>query len=466
MRRYSNRVLGGLVLGDIAAIVFSLWLADRFRFALPFGAPLGGGRSTFLNPFLYVAIPSVWLLLGVRWGIYDSMRRRWHHVVGNLFACSAFFNLALAGILYLSFREISRLLFLYFVVLQLGLTSFLRLVLHLWACWRQGGRGSWKTLIVGCGDEALQICRAFRARGTGYGHIVGFLSDHPERSVFGEELPYLGSVENLSQVVSDRHVNEVIVAPPNGSLGKVVDALYRKNLSVEVRAVPEFVDVVTAHASFETLDGVPLIGVRVPAITGFDWVIKRCFDVILASLLLMVLAPVMLLVAILITLESPGSPLFRQQRVGEHGRLFWMFKFRTMYQNAEHRLASLIQRSPEGKPLFKTPNDPRITRIGRILRRFSLDELPQLVNVLMGDMSLVGPRPEQMFIVREYEPWQYKRFAVPPGITGWWQVTQREVPLHLCTERDLFYILNYSFLLDLKILMLTFWAVLRGRGAH
>jgi len=157
---------------------------------------------------------------------------------------------------------------------------------------------------------------------------------------------------------------------------------------------------------------------------------------------------------------------FRQLRVGENGRMFKMYKFRSMVVNAEALQAKVNQKDENGNIIHKTRNDPRVTRIGRILRKTSLDELPQFINVIKGEMSLVGPRPELPWLVEKYEPWQRQRFAVPQGITGWWQVNGRsDKPCHLNTDQDLYYIENYSFWLDIRILIKTVPALLKGKGA-
>ena len=171
--------------------------------------------------------------------------------------------------------------------------------------------------------------------------------------------------------------------------------------------------------------------------------------------------------ALLVRLSSPGPVLYRSERVGEGGRLFAMLKFRTMVQGADRREEDLIQQTEGGQLVFnKRPDDPRVTRVGRLLRRYSLDELPQLCNVLAGDMSLVGPRPELPALVERYQPWQMKRFAVPQGLTGWWQISGRSNKAkHLHAEDDLYYIRNYSILLDVQIILRTPFAVLRGEGA-
>jgi lipopolysaccharide/colanic/teichoic acid biosynthesis glycosyltransferase len=200
-----------------------------------------------------------------------------------------------------------------------------------------------------------------------------------------------------------------------------------------------------------------------------DRLIKRLFDLAVSGLLLPVLSPLMLGIAWLIKFDSPGPVLFRQRRVGEGGRLFWMAKFRSMVEGAEQKETDLLENSVDGQPLFaKTPYDPRVTRVGRYLRRTSLDELPQLLNVLREEMSLVGLRPELPWLVELYEPWQRKRFAVPQGITGWWQVNGRmnRADPGQRLEDDLFYIRNYSLWLDLRILWKTIKAVVQGEGAY
>ncbi len=175
----------------------------------------------------------------------------------------------------------------------------------------------------------------------------------------------------------------------------------------------------------------------------------------------------MALSALMIHLEDGAPVLFRQKRVGENGRLFDMLKFRTMVRNAEQLQGQVEKRDENGNLIHKTKDDPRVTRVGRLLRRLSLDELPQLFNVLAGTMSLVGPRPEMPYLVDMYQPWQRKRFAVPPGITGWWQVSGRsDKPMHLHTEDDLYYIQNYSIWLDLQIMARTLWVVLIGKGSY
>lgn len=194
---------------------------------------------------------------------------------------------------------------------------------------------------------------------------------------------------------------------------------------------------------------------------------KRVFDLSLGTLALLLALPLMAFSALMIYLEDGSPVIFRQKRVGRAGRLFEIYKFRTMVKDAERLRLQVERRDRDGNLIHKTRNDPRVTSVGRVLRRFSLDELPQLFNVLAGTMSLVGPRPELPSLVANYESWQHKRFAVPPGMTGWWQTHGRsDRPMHLHTEDDLYYVQNHTIWLDLQIILRTLWVVIVGKGAY
>ena len=194
---------------------------------------------------------------------------------------------------------------------------------------------------------------------------------------------------------------------------------------------------------------------------------KRVFDLSVGIFALGLSLPLIALAALLVYLDDGTPVIFRQTRVGRNGRFFEIYKLRTMIKNAEQLQSQVETLNSDGKIIHKTIDDPRVTRVGRFLRRFSLDELPQLFNVLAGTMSLVGPRPELPHLVETYEAWQYKRFAVSPGMTGWWQIHGRsDRPMHLHTEDDLYYIQNYSIWLDLQIILRTLWIVVTGRGAY
>ena len=267
------------------------------------------------------------------------------------------------------------------------------------------------------------------------------------------------------QVLGDERIDEVIIALPSRAHETLVSLSHElQRFPVVVKVAPDVLDVFLLRSTVTDLWGLPLLTVREPAITGMRWLLKRVLDLGLAGVLLVLLTPLMALIALAIRLDSGRPVLLRQARVGEHGRVFQMFKFRTMYPPGEGD--EDVPAVAAGRSI-KSRYDPRITPLGAYLRRTSLDELPQLVNVLRGEMSLVGPRPELPSIVAGYEPWQHARHVVAPGMTGWWQINGRsELPLHLNTQFDLFYIQNFSVLLDLRILARTVGVVIRGRGAY
>jgi len=278
----------------------------------------------------------------------------------------------------------------------------------------------------------------------------------------------LGRVADTAQLVREYSCDEVVITLSSSQYDQIERVVYDlHSLPVRVRVAPDLLKLALVRANVEMLGPVPLIGVREPMIDGVNWAVKRTTDVILSALALAFLWPAMLLIALAIKLDSPGPAIFRQRRVGENCQEFWTLKFRTMVQGADKLAESAATTDEQGRSVYKRPDDPRITRVGRLLRRWSLDELPQLINVLRGEMSIVGPRPEQDFIAAHYEPWQRQRLAVPPGMTGWWQVSGRsDLPMHLNTQYDLYYIRNYSLWLDLKILWMTLGAVIRGKGAY
>jgi exopolysaccharide biosynthesis polyprenyl glycosylphosphotransferase len=323
-------------------------------------------------------------------------------------------------------------------------------------------------LIVGAGDLGQRVARVLQDHSRWGFSLIGYLDDDVAKQ--GEILelaPVLGSLDDLQGVIEARSIEEVWIALPTRAherLAVLVNDL--EAMPVRVKIVPDYFSLAMIQAKPEILGGIPLVGLREPVIEGVPRLIKRSFDLVVSTVSLVVAAPVMALIALGIRIDSPGPVLFRQKRVGENGRLFEMLKFRTMVVDAEARRTQVMVEGPEGQVIHKQRRDPRVTRVGSLIRRLSLDELPQLVNVLKGEMSLVGPRPELPWLVDMYKPWQRKRFAVPQGITGWWQVNGRsDKPMHLNTDDDLYYVYNYSLWLDIVILLRTPIAVLQGKGA-
>jgi exopolysaccharide biosynthesis polyprenyl glycosylphosphotransferase len=242
-------------------------------------------------------------------------------------------------------------------------------------------------------------------------------------------------------------------------------ALQARMLRLDVKVVPELYDGIASNAPVEYLAHLPVRVLHREPIPATGWMLKRICDVTIAGLLLLGTGPVFLLIAILLKLESKGPVFYRSHRVGKKGRLFTFFKFRTMVTGADGLKTNLEEQNERNSVLFKVANDPRITRVGRMLRKFSLDEVPQLINVLKGDMSLVGPRPPLPSEFKQYRLDHLRRLDVVPGITGLWQITCRQDPsFDNYIALDLEYIENWSLGLDLKILLRTIPAVFKGTG--
>lgn len=471
MRRYyqSNYVLF-LAAADLILTCVSLFLASQARFILPYGVRLTEKMAT-LPVAVYAAAMVIWGIDFILFSVYD--RRRLLRIVDEaqlVTAAVAMSNLVLAGLLYLTYRDVPRLLFVYFVVLDVFFLLMLRITLRIG--FRIAGARRMqevRVLIVGAGKVGRQVAQEIQTQSWTGLTLIGYLDDDlTKQGNVLDGVPVLGTLAAANRLVQSQRIDEVILALPLRAHGPLEDLVFAlQTLPVRVRVVPDFFDLAIFRATIDDFGGIPLIGLRDPAIDGYNRAIKRAFDLLIAVFGLLIIWPLLLLVAIAIKLDSPGPVLFRQQRVGENARLFTMIKFRSMVVDAEKRQAEVLKTVDDGVIMHKTANDPRITRVGHFIRRTSLDELPQLFNVLKGDMSLVGPRPELPFLVERYERWQRQRFAVPPGMTGWWQVNGRSDKLmHLHTEDDLYYIRNYSPLLDLQILWRTIAVVLRGRGAY
>ncbi len=468
-RQYSTNYLLFLLCSDVLLSLVALLLASQARYHIPWGVRLSPIHVRIPVP-IYLVVAILWPILLSLVGLYNA-RRTWR-VVGELQAIVTGVGLAslvLAGVLYLSYREVPRRLFLYFATFDLLLLVAFHLTLRVILRRTNGHRRVPRVLIVGAGKVGREVAARLRETSWHGCHLIGYVDDDPAKQ--GRELAgatVLGTVRDVPRLVQEQQVDEVIFALPLRAHRFIEQlVLELQSLPVQVRVVPDLMDLAFYRATIEDLNGIPLIGLRDPAISGFNRLVKRALDLAIASVVLVLCSPLMLAIAIAIRIDSPGPAIFKQQRVGENGRLFWIYKFRSMYVDAERRLHEVIQRDEEGRILYKRRDDPRVTRVGRFLRRTSLDELPQLFNVVKGEMSLVGPRPELPWLVHQYESWQHKRFAVPPGITGWWQVNGRsDRAMHLHTEDDLYYIQHYSPLLDLRILWKTIGVVLRGRGAY
>ncbi|MBI3978827.1 MAG: sugar transferase [Chloroflexi bacterium] len=470
MRRTVGSLSSSLYLVDLLLTLASLAAAEQIRRWLDVGAEIAPEMS-LLHPILFLMVGFIWTAIFFAFPIYGRRQlTRFRYEIRTLLAATGTATLVFAGALYLSFRDLPRLLFIYFFIVDASALVLARVVrrdLIPWLFHRPVQVR--RVLIVGAGKVGTDLAERIDGHRWSGLELVGFLDDDPAKR--GQEIaghPVFASLPDAVWVVPKFRIDEVIIALPLRAHQRMVDlAVELQRLPVQVWIVPDLFDLAFPRTSIQDFGGIPLVGLREPPIDGAARAVKRAFDLVIAGALLVLLVPAILAIALAIRLDSRGPILYRQQRVGENARLFRMLKFRSMVDGADQELGAVLKTTNDGKLLHKTPDDHRVTRVGRFLRRTSLDELPQLWNVLVGDMTLVGPRPEMPFLVERYDPWQWKRFCVPQGITGWWQINGRsDKPMHLNTEYDLYYIQNYSLLLDLRILAKTVVVVLKGNGAY
>jgi exopolysaccharide biosynthesis polyprenyl glycosylphosphotransferase len=370
----------------------------------------------------------------------------------------------------------SRLFFFYLwlaIILTFGAERYLIKQVRrvLWS----RGINEHRVIIVGATPAGQRVMKHIIDRpAMGY-HLIGYVDDRVQERRWavpfaGKRKPVrLGSVQDLEQIIADQHVDEVIIALGATRRTNLSGLLARCSaLRVNYRMVPDLFELRFDHTETESLDGIPLIGLKEPALRGGRLALKRAMDIGLALVALIVLAPLMAVLALAIGLEQPHGPiLFRQQRAGRGGKIFTCYKFRSMRPDAEALKAELLAQNEASGPIFKMKNDPRVTHVGRLLRRTSLDELPQLFNILRGDMSFVGPRPPIPSEVTAYNDWHLQRLEVTPGLTGLWQVSGRSrLTFDEMVTLDLYYAENWSLLLDCRVLLQTLPAVLLQRGAY
>jgi exopolysaccharide biosynthesis polyprenyl glycosylphosphotransferase len=321
-----------------------------------------------------------------------------------------------------------------------------------------------RALLVGSGKHIEAVAHALEDRSRTRVEIAGYVSLTPRPQ---NGLRSLGQIDELPEVLARERIQEVIIADPDFPQERaveLVDLCHRRGVTVQV--APTTMEIMIDRAEFVPGQVVPLFKLRPPVFEGIDYAVKRSFDLVVASVALVLLSPVMLVLAALVKLSSRGPVIYRSIRPGIGGTPFYCFKFRTMREHADQIQADLESLNEQSGALFKIRRDPRLTPIGRVLRRYSLDELPQLMNVIRGEMSLVGPRPLPMRDFERLEDWHKKRYLVLPGITGLWQVSGRaELSFDDLVRLDFLYLERWSVFLDLTILVKTIPAVLSRRGA-
>jgi exopolysaccharide biosynthesis polyprenyl glycosylphosphotransferase len=319
--------------------------------------------------------------------------------------------------------------------------------------------GSVPVIVVGTGKLAQTVSSHLRAHSSV--DFVGFVDDNP----LGRS-DVIGELEDLPELCRRHNVARVVVCFSRTHPERTTEMLKSLAGQVGVSIVPRYYELITARSHFEDLSGLPMLDIAPASLSAGSRFLKRSFDIVVSSVALMVAIPFFLVVAAVIKATSAGPVFFRQVRTGRNEQPFSMMKFRTMYEGSEDRRTELEHLNEVDGPLFKVQNDPRVTRVGRLLRKTSLDEFPQLINVWKGDMSLVGPRPFVVPEAMKIEGWARKRFEARPGMTGLWQVSGRNELSHLELCRlDYLYVASWSFWWDMQILWQTPSTIFRGRGA-
>jgi exopolysaccharide biosynthesis polyprenyl glycosylphosphotransferase len=474
MSRYPRWLIPAVMLSDVVFINAAFLLAYAARYRLQLFRPV---EPEYDNPidvyFPFMIVLTILLIAAYKLDNVYVPRRlgMWLDQMSRIVRSTMIAMLIMIGItfIYQPFFY-SRLIYLYATILIMLLLAPQRLGWGLiLGQLRRRGIGVSRVLIVGAGDVGRTVIRTVMAQPEFGYRIAALVDDHVDRDALSiGPVPAIEGTQRLPQIIAEKNIDEVIVALPWTDHQRVLGIFQLcERLGVRVRTVPDLFQLSLSRVDVEDLGGVPVIGLKAASIRGASLVVKRIMDVTLGSLVLLIASPLLAVLALAIKLDSPGPVIFRQKRVGARGQEFVVFKFRSMREGADEEKERLLEFNEMNGPLFKMREDPRTTRVGRCLRRFSLDELPQLFNVLRGEMSLVGPRPHTSAEVAQYQDWQRQVLETPPGMTGLAQVSGRsQLSFDEQCLLDIYYIENWSPALDVRILLRTAPKMLSGEGAY
>lgn len=457
----------GTAAGDALAIIAAFYTAYVLRFEsniLPLNEPtLYAIKFHAVTPYLLVPL---WLFIYSAYRLYD-----WRSVQRISSELSRIINASTLGVLLIlivSFlgkdTSLSRVWLALAWVIVIIYVSALRAIIRNLSRWlRQRAGTSTRLLIVGANEEGVSIAEQVkRFPQLGYA-IIGFIDDFKKKGEnIAEDFPVLGKPQALKKIIKEQHIDSVVFISSAFTHMQVFELLQSlEEVNIDTQMSAGLFEMVTDRLDLRDVGGIPMLGLTQVSLKGLNLVAKRVFDLIVSVLTLVIASPVMVLAAIGIKLTSTGPVMYKQQRVGHDNRIFSILKFRTMRVDAEK----------ETGPIWTAKNDPRRTRLGAFLRQFSIDELPQLFNVIKGEMSLVGPRPERPMFVEDFDgqvPRYMERHRIKPGITGWAQVNgfRGNTSLAERVKFDNFYIENWSMLLDLEIILRTLIKVFREENAY
>ncbi len=426
--------------------------------------------STYL--WLLLLIIPIWLCILQAMGAYRELRvKTVNQTVVTVFRSCLLSILALSAVGFLfKLDYVSRSFMGLYFLNSFVLICFVRAVQI--RCWRLMAKRDFfsrNILIVGTGRRAQAVIKSVRGHKEWGLHLVGLLD--PDPVWVGKEVdgaPIIGALHDLPQILANHVIDEVIFVVPRNWMSLIEEGvLHCERVGVRATVATDLFNFRFAKAQTSEMDGIPLVSFQATPVGEWQLFIKRTADLVLAAVGILFLLPFFPVVALAIKMTSPGPIFFRQTRCGLNGRLFTLFKFRSMVVDAEARQKDLLKHNEMSGPVFKITNDPRLTPIGKFLRKTSIDELPQLLNVLRGEISLIGPRPPIPQEVAKYEPWQRRRLSMRPGITGYWQINGRSEikDFNKWMNLDLEYIDRWSLMFDMKIIFKTIPVVLLGSGA-
>jgi exopolysaccharide biosynthesis polyprenyl glycosylphosphotransferase len=447
-----------------ASFLFAYWLRflSSFTHLIPvtYGIP---PLQEYISSSL--AIIPVWLLLFHSRRLYQP--RRVTYFSDEFFALVRIITIGMlvvmAGAFFYRAFSFSRVVF---AIIGLSTVAFVSLgrfsLMKFEQWWYKQGHDLKRVLIVGTNPAACKIFQALTSnRSLGY-EALGYCSLNGLQEESMPNIPCLGSISSVPNLITSQDINIVLLALDEKEHTHLYDLVSDcQGLNVEMMMVPDILELMTSLVQIKHIEGIPFLGIKSPALSTWNAIIKRLFDLTFSSFILLATSPISLIIAILIKLDSRGPIFYFQERVGLDGTVFHVVKFRSMRVDAEQSTG----------PVWSQKNDPRTTRIGKYLRRLSLDELPQLLNVLKGDMSIVGPRPERQHFVEQFKkevPRYLERHRVRTGMTGWAQVNglRGNAPITERTKYDIYYIENWSLTFDFKIILKTIHAVLFGKDAY
>ncbi|HLV60507.1 MAG TPA: sugar transferase [Fredinandcohnia sp.] len=460
MNRHARSLGIAAAVSDAVLLVAAYFGAYELRYRMGWLPGLLAWDRYLLLPLL--AIPT-WLLFGVLLGLYWGERRAFSRDAVALAWTAVGTAIVLAAAAFLLKQQHQSrplvVLYLAFAFFQaLALRGIVRLLL------RRRGLTRRRSVVVGGGEQMEEVCRALAAQPEV--DLVGAITlpDAPPPP----GVRHLGHLGDAERILRSEVVDEVVFVIPGTHLAEVEHAfIAAEDLGLATKLSLGFLPARKSRIDYEEVGGTPFLGFTTAPTHPISLALKRAFDIVVSAVALVLCAPLFLVIAIAIKLDSPGPVFFGQVRSGLNGRRFTLWKFRSMVVDAEKRLAALRDKNEMSGPVFKMKDDPRVTRVGRFLRRTSLDELPQFWNVLVGQMSVVGPRPPLPSEVDRYERWHRRRLSVKPGITCIWQVSGRnEIDFEDWMKLDLAYIDQWSLWLDIKIVLRTIPAVIFGRGAR